>query len=398
MVARIVVVEDEAAVRLNVVRTLSSRGYSVAAFERVTDAIPVVRAGGYDLLLVDVELPDGCGLDLIGMIPDGRAPAIVMSALGSERDFGRGFAAGAADYMGKPFTTAELLARVTRHLARSGPREDEPSLLFGRFALEKKLGVGGYGRVFLARDVAHGGERVAVKVLVPPPGDEEDAKRRFIRETLTLARVEHPGVVRVRDVGEKDGRVWFSMEHVPGETLADRILRDGPLGEHEARPLARGLLEALAAIHAQGVVHRDLKPANIILRGGDVAKPVLIDFGLSRQQREPSLTGTPVGTLPFMAPEVLGGEPGDARSDLFGLGLTLRYALVGEEVFPGLGTLALAKAMTTGPIPAASVPLTEPFGRLLAWLVEMDPRSRPPAASAAARALEAVERKEPLIA
>jgi len=398
MVARIVVVEDEAAIRLSVVRALSGRGYAVAAFERIADATPVVRAGDFDLLLVDVELPDGCGLDLIGMIPEGRAPAIVMSALGSERDFGRGFAAGAADYMGKPFTAPELLARVSRHLARAEAREGEPSLVFGRFQLEKTLGAGGYGRVFLAKDAGRGGERVAVKVLVPPPGDEQDAKRRFIRETLTLARLAHPGVVRVHDVGEKDGRVWFSMEHLAGETLAERILRDGPLGEHEARALARGLLDALAAIHAQGIVHRDLKPANIILRGGRVAEPVLIDFGLSRQQTERSTTGTPVGTLPFMAPEVLGGAPGDARSDLFGLGLTLRFALVGEDVFPGLGTLALARAMSTGPIPAPPGPLSDAFGRLLAWLVDMDPGSRPPAASAAARALEAVERREPLTA
>jgi DNA-binding response OmpR family regulator len=392
--ARIVVVEDEAAVRAFVARTLSDRGHRVAAFKTVAEALPVVEKGGFELLLVDVELPDGCGLDLLGALPGpSRIPAIVMSALNEERDFGRGFAAGASDYVGKPFTAAELLARVSLHLARlrdQGPSlPGEEQLAFGRYKIEKQLGRGSYGRVFRARDAGRANERVALKVLVAPEGEEEDAKLRFIRETLALARIEHEAVVRILDVGRSRDRIHYSMELVEGPTLDAFVSQQGPLSESQARALTP-LLSALAALEKAGIVHRDIKPSNIVLRDGDPAQPVLIDFGLSRGARDRKCTQGNVflGTPVFMAPEVIEGEDADTRSDLFSLGLTLRFALTGEDVVGSSSIAEVLRAIVRDRITAPSVSLSEPFGLFLSWLLERERIARPPTARSALRALE----------
>lgn len=410
MSARIVVVEDEPGTRRFVTKTLTDRGYDVAAFARVADATPRVLVGDLDLLLVDVELPDGCGLDLISLLPrSAHVPAIVMSGLGSEVDFDRGFAAGAADYIEKPFSAGELLSRVHRHAERGlaerasdssgarrfleGEAESDEPLVYGRYRIIRELGRGSYGQVFLARDAARKGQRVALKVLAPPPGEERDAKLRFIRETLTLQRVQHPGVVRVLDVGENDGRLWFAMEHVPGTTLEDYVDEAGPLSEADARTVAAGLLDALAALRAAGVTHRDVKPSNVILRGNDLSRPVLIDFGLATNQgdRRSTRAGISIGTPAYMAPEVARGDQADHLSDVFSLGLTLRFAITGADVCDETTVSEILQNRVVAPVPLPPVALSESFALFLGWLWASDRSSRAPSAVAARRALDAIE-------
>jgi serine/threonine protein kinase len=326
-----------------------------------------------------------------------KVPAIVMSALDAERDFGRGFAAGATDYMGKPFGAGELLARVQRHLDRVAPSRDEgPALAFGRYWIERELGRGAYGRVFLARDAGRGGARVALKVLAAPEGEQADARLRFIRETLALARLDHPSIVRVLDVTESQGQIGYAMEYVEGETLEQHVLAHGPLDEGEARALAQGLLRALAALEAAGIVHRDLKPSNVVLSGNDPSRPVLIDFGLSRNERDHGLTevGVSLGTPAYMAPEVIVGDAADHRSDLFSLGLVIRYALTGKQTFEAENLRQLLSRMIAGPVPPLELSITEPFALLLSWLVERDRSSRSPSALAALRAVEALSKAQ----
>jgi DNA-binding response OmpR family regulator len=401
MTVRVIVVEDEPGVRLFVARTLADRGYSVASFGRVAEAAATVREGAFDLLIADVELPDGCGLDLIAMLPAERGiPAIVMSALSAERDFGRGFAAGAADYIGKPFPADELLARCARHTYKAAARREataelEPAerLAFGRYRIERELGRGSYGRVFLARDTGLQDRRVALKVLTPPPGEEGDAKLRFVRETLTLSRVNDPGVVRVLDVGEAEGRLYYTMEYLEGETLEDYVVTHGPLNEAEARAVASGLLRALSALKAAGIVHRDLKPSNVILRSNDLGRPVLVDFGLATNERDRRSTqaGQLLGTPAFMSPEVIQGSAADHQSDLFSLGLTLRFALTGECAFDESGIRGLMAAIVSEPISLPHVPMTGSFAVFLDWLWAIERSSRAPSARAALRALDAID-------
>src|SRR5947207_1940707 len=175
----------------------------------------------------------------------------------------------------------------------------------------------------LARDVA-------VKVLSDVLGEDPSYVARFRREARVAARVSHPHLVRMFDYAGEAERPYIVMEYIGGGTLADRI-RAGTAEEVDPERLARQLLGALGAIHAAGVVHRDVKPSNVLLDSvGDVH---LTDFGIAQPEDATQLTGTGhvIGTLKYMAPEVLAGGPATERSDLFALGVVLQEALAGRE-------------------------------------------------------------------
>jgi CheY-like chemotaxis protein/predicted Ser/Thr protein kinase len=401
MVARVVVVEDERSVRQFVTDVLVERGYEVHGFGRVADASRAVREGELDLLLADVDLPDGCGLDLVGILAANerrRVPAIIMSGCCAEADYGRGFAAGAVDYLAKPFTANELLARCALRIARTktsssaATHRRDSQFGSGRFHVVRELGRGGFGIVFLARDAGRHGELVALKVLNHEASSSSEAKLRFIRETLALARVEHPGVVKVRDVGETDGRIHYSMEYIDGPSLHEYVCDHGPLPEASAQLLALRLLQTLGAIEGAGIIHRDVKPPNVILRGSRIDDPVLVDFGLARGESDLSVTkaGSLTGTIPYMPPEVVHGGTADGRGDLFSLGLTLRFALTGQDVFPDADPVELVNAMGRGEFPPLPVSVSEPFGVLLRWLTKRERDARPATARAALRVLDAI--------
>ncbi len=387
---------------------LEDRGYLVAAYASFREASQALNADPPDLLITDVELPDGCGLDLLGLrdAAGQKVPAIVLSSLNRERDFVRGFAAGAVDYLGKPFSRDELLARCAIHLARVAAQAthevhidlpEKEGLAFGRYKIERELGRGGYGQVFLARDAQRGDARVALKVLSALSGDHEEAKLRFIRETYTLASLSDPRIAVVYDVGASQGRLYYAMEYVEGTPLAARIWSGGTLDEAQTCALARGLLGALVVIARANLVHRDLKPANVILKNDRLDAPVLVDFGLAKRPYDRSVTDPNmiVGTPGFVSPEVIRGGAVDQRSDLFSLGLTLRFALVGEEVFPALKGVELLTAMARGPIPPPEARLSPPFAAFLERLVEIDPEERLPNAEVALGILDTLAGGDP---
>jgi CheY-like chemotaxis protein len=409
---RIAIVDDEPAVRALLDAILASRGWTVEGYASVAEAlVGLTEKQAPDLMIVDIQLPDGCGLDLIGQVRDrtGRAvPAIVLSGLRDERDMTRGFAAGAIDFIGKPFRREELLARCGLHLARSAPPTDSigsgesltvarvaadlqlPTVagrVFGRYEPVRELGRGGQGCVLLARDSARGGALVALKVLEVDHEEVALHRARFVRETYALSRVKHPGVVEIHDVGDFQGRLYYAMEHVEGCSLRDRAL-ERPLDAAEATALARGLLAGLGALEAAKVLHRDLKPANIVLRGGRVDQPVIIDFGLARGHKDRAITRPDIilGTPGYLAPEVVQGSDPDLRSDLFSLGITLRFAMTGEDLYPHLHGLGLIEAMARREVP---LPETTPdLAALLRGLVELDPRRRCASAAAGLALLE----------
>lgn len=404
MPARIAVVEDDDSVRALIEGILLDRGYEVATFASIAAATKQLSTRPPDLLITDVELPDGCGLDLVG--PRGedgrRLPTIIVSSLRRETDFVRGFAAGATDYLGKPFTRDELLARCAFHLARSSahaaPPGDEPDLptrnglVYGRYEIVRSLGIGGFGRVYLAIDHGAKNARVALKVLAAQAGDQMEARLRFIRETYAAAGVHHARIAAVHDIGAEQGRIYYAMEFVPGGSLGRRVTEHGSLDERRVRLLARGLLEALEAVRGAGLVHRDLKPDNVMLRGGDPADPVLVDFGLAKRPFDRGVTdaGSLVGTAAYMAPETILGRTVDHRSDLFSLGLTLRFALSGEEVFSELNGVELLRAIAQGPIPPPRRPVSPIFGAFLRSLVAVSPDDRPESAGVALGFLDAL--------
>ncbi|HEY0928650.1 MAG TPA: serine/threonine-protein kinase [Gemmatimonas sp.] len=225
----------------------------------------------------------------------------------------------------------------------------------GRFSLERELGRGGMGIVFLARDVLL--ERpVAIKLLVPELATTASMRDRFLREARLAAQCFHPHIVPIHEVAESGTLAWFVMAYVRGETLADRLRRLGPLPPSDVQRVAREIGWALAYAHDRGVVHRDIKPENILLEAGS-GRALLADFGIAfdanvTSEHSGAHTLVP-GTAKYMAPEQAMGERVDGRADLYALGVTLHIAATGRHPFgdrPTSAALLAGTALTAAPI------------------------------------------------
>jgi serine/threonine protein kinase len=190
--------------------------------------------------------------------------------------------------------------------------------LGSRYRIEALLGAGGMATVYRARDLRLD-RAVAVKVLSPNLATDKTVARRFEQEARFLAAVSHPSIVSVYDVGEAAGEPFFVMELVEGETLTDRLAHGGPLPPDDAVRVLTDIAEGLLVLHRGGFVHRDVKPQNILLPREGRAK--LADFGLVRDGRASDLTapGTAVGTLAYLAPELLRGEPASPATDVYSI-------------------------------------------------------------------------------
>ncbi len=222
----------------------------------------------------------------------------------------------------------------------------------GRYAIERELGRGGMGIVFLARDIALD-RLVAIKLLPPELAESADRRARFLREARTAARLSHPNIVPIHSVEEADGLVFFVMGYVAGETLGQRVGRLGRLPASEVSAVVREVAWALAYAHRQGVVHRDVKPENILLEreGG---RAMVTDFGIAHVSGDAPDTpaGQVVGTARAVSPEQAAGEPVDGRSDLYSLGVTAFLAATGQWPFEGDSAAAvLAQHLTQPPPP-----------------------------------------------
>lgn len=242
----------------------------------------------------------------------------------------------------------------------------------GRYRLESVLGRGGMGTVWLAVDTLID-RRVALKEMRAPvgvvEGDEGSFVERALREARNAGRLNHPGVVGVHDVIAPDsdgGPVYLVMEYVPAPSLAEIIDEQGPLPAHRVAAIGGGILDALTAAHAMGIVHRDIKPANVLVAAGDRVK--LTDFGIALAADDARLTRSGViGTHAYLAPERFDtGEAGPA-GDLWALGATLFHAVAGEAPFDRETTTATLRAILfeDPPPPPCGPPLADAIAGLL---------------------------------
>jgi serine/threonine protein kinase len=213
------------------------------------------------------------------------------------------------------------------------------SILADRYALRALLGRGGMGEVYEAVDLRLD-RTVAVKVLQASLAEDRRFVARFDREARTSARLDHPGIVKVFDVGEDQGRVFTVLEHVPGHTLSELRRQEQSLAAARVAAIGAGIADALAHAHARGVVHRDVAPGNVMVRGDGVVK--VLDFGIARALRGSGASVTLHGTVAYAAPEVLAGEQGDQRVDIYGLGAVLYELLTGQPPFTGSDADAIA--------------------------------------------------------
>jgi anti-sigma factor RsiW len=266
----------------------------------------------------------------------------------------------------------------------------------GPYRVLKVLGSGGMGVVVEAEDVPLR-RRVALKAMRPALAASTTARQRFLREGQATAALAHDHIVAIYQVGEDRGIPFLAMQLLEGETLEDRLQRQGTLPAAEVLRIGREVAAGLAAAHERGLIHRDVKPGNVWLEARD-GRVKLLDFGLARTADDDTRltqTGIILGTPQYMAPEQAAGEAVDHRCDLFSLGCALYRMATGKPPFHGANVRATLRAVETEqPQPACEVNPDVPpaLSDLLTRLLAKKPADRPASAQEVVRALEAVER------
>ena len=263
----------------------------------------------------------------------------------------------------------------------------------GSFTIERLRSAGGFGAVYEAR--GDDGRRAAVKVMHADLTATDQAVARFAREVDAVRRIRHPNVVDVLDVGRlEDGRPYLAMELLDGDDLATVVSRRGRLAPADALAVLAPLCDALAAVHAHGVVHRDVKPGNVILVEGAPPRPVLVDFGIAKLiDEDAGLTASrqAVGTPAYMAPEQGGGQAVDRRADVYALGALAFFLLTGSPPFAHESRTVLMHlhrhARRTRPSTRAPVPPA--IDEVIVRAMQADPAARYPDVIALGQALEA---------
>jgi len=260
----------------------------------------------------------------------------------------------------------------------------------GPYRISRELGAGGMGTVYLG-DHQSTGEQAAVKMLPPSFARQEGFRLRFTREIEVMQQLHSPHIVRFVDHGEDHGTLYYAMEYVPGENLADRLRRERRLDWHDSIEICRQLCLALKSAHDTGVIHRDLKPSNILITPEGTVK--LTDFGIAQLFAADKLTvtGGVVGTAEYMSPEQARGLKATKRSDLYSLGAVLYVMLTGRPPFTGPAAIDIMQKHRFGQfdLPSRYVPeIPAAVDDIVQQLMEKEPEKRLPDAYVLLRRLQ----------
>ena len=267
-------------------------------------------------------------------------------------------------------------------------------VLSANYELENEVGRGGMGIVYCARDRRLKRE-IAIKVLPPELSFRADIRQRFLREAETAAQLNHPNIVPIYTVEERDNLVYFVMAYIKGDNLGQRLQQHGPMAPVEVRRVLREVAEALAYAHHRNVIHRDIKPDNIII-DEETGRAMVTDFGIARALTDMgdsrlTATGMAIGTPAYMSPEQSAGDRSiDGRSDLYSLGVVGYQMLCGQTPFVASNTPSmLVKHLSEKPIPVDErwPDLPPDLSRAVMMCLEKDPDDRFPSAAAFAEAL-----------
>jgi serine/threonine-protein kinase len=274
-----------------------------------------------------------------------------------------------------------------------------PEERLGHWIIDKELGRGGMGQVFLAHEdpaVNPDGRRAAVKVLAPELATEVGFLHRFQREIDILQQLDNPHIVRFYDAGSQDNRYYYAMEYVPGRNFEEVLRARGRLDWREVLVIAMQLCPALKHAHDHGIIHRDIKPQNVLQAEDGTVK--LSDFGVAKvfAGKQLTATGGLVGTADYLSPEQAAGKPVTNRSDLYSLGIVLYLLVTGRAPFTGRSVLDLLHKHRFAQFdpPQRIVPDIPPdLDEIICSLLEKDPAHRPANGLVLLRRLEIVQRK-----
>jgi serine/threonine protein kinase/tetratricopeptide (TPR) repeat protein len=275
----------------------------------------------------------------------------------------------------------EFFERLSEALPACPPQHlnPEPPIgqAVGHYEIREQIGAGGMGAVYRAHDTRLDRD-VALKFLPPHLTADPEARERLLAEARAAAALEHPNLCTVYEIDEtEDGRPFIAMALCEGETLKERLERE-PLPPAEAVHVATQIAKGLSAAHARGILHRDVKPGNVMLTAGGSVK--LVDFGLARMaDTTPTRPGQTPGTLAYMSPEQVRGDPLDPRSDLWGLGVVLYEMVAGVRPFRGGSDRALIQAILhqdPEPLPEGRPAIPDRLARIVDRLLRKDRKDR----------------------
>ena len=233
-------------------------------------------------------------------------------------------------------------------------------LLDGRYRIRSRIARGGMASVYEATDIRLD-RTVAVKVMHPGLGDDDEFAARFVREARAAARLSHPNVVSVYDQGDEDGTVYLAMECVHGHTLRDLIRKESPMPPARAIALVEPVLSALASAHRAGLIHRDIKPENVLIAtdpDSGSSRVKVADFGLAKavsaDTQHTATGGVLIGTVSYLAPELVVDGRADARADVYAVGVVLYELLTGSKPHEGESPIQVAYKHVHEDVPAPS--------------------------------------------